>query len=97
MNLQNIPSTGSPYAKLIKSCFKAPKGWVFSGADFASLEDRISALTTKDPNKLKVYTGHKVYEVIVNGACHHIRDDAIIEYDGHIYSGEAFYEKFKNS
>ena len=26
------------------------------GADFASLEDRISALTTKDPNKLKVYT-----------------------------------------
>lgn len=56
MNLQNIPSTGSIYAKLIKSCFKAPKGWIFSGADFASLEDRISALTTKDPNKLKVYT-----------------------------------------
>ena len=54
-NLQNIPSTGSPYAKLIKSCFKAPKGFVFSGADFASLEDRISALTTKDPNKIKVY------------------------------------------
>ena len=26
------------------------------GADFASLEDRISALTTKDKNKLKVYT-----------------------------------------
>lgn len=26
------------------------------GADFASLEDRISALTTKDENKLKVYT-----------------------------------------
>jgi len=55
-NLQNIPSTGSIYAKLIKSCFKAPPGWIFSGADFASLEDRISALTTKDPNKLKVYT-----------------------------------------
>lgn len=55
-NLQNIPSTGSPYAKLIKSCFKAPAGWIFSGADFNSLEDRISALTTKDPNKLKVYT-----------------------------------------
>ena len=42
--------------KLIKSCFKAPPGWVFCGLDFASLEDRISALTTKDPNKLKVYT-----------------------------------------
>ena len=31
-------------------------GWIFCGADFSSLEDRISALTTKDPNKLKVYT-----------------------------------------
>lgn len=55
-NLQNIPSTGSKYAKHIKRCFKAPEGWLFVGADFASLEDRISALTTKDPQKLKVYT-----------------------------------------
>lgn len=51
-----MPATGSKYAKLIKSCFMAPDGWLFSGLDFASLEDRISALTTKDPNKLKVYT-----------------------------------------
>lgn len=29
---------------------------VMLGADFDSLEDRISALTTRDPNKLKVYT-----------------------------------------
>ena len=42
--------------KLIKSCFQAPPGWLFCGLDFASLEDRISALTTKDPNKLRVYT-----------------------------------------
>lgn len=42
--------------KLIKSCFKAPPGWIFCGIDFNSLEDRISALTTKDPNKLAVYT-----------------------------------------
>ena len=42
--------------KLIKWCFAAPPGWFFCGIDFASLEDRISALTTKDPNKLKVYT-----------------------------------------
>jgi DNA polymerase-1 len=55
-NLQNIPSTGSKYAKIIKACFVAPEGWVFMGADFASLEDRISALTTRDTNKLKVYT-----------------------------------------
>lgn len=54
-NLQNIPSSGSEYAKLIKGCFRAPPGWIMLGADFASLEDRISALTTKDPNKLKIY------------------------------------------
>ena len=54
-NLQNIPS-GSTFAKLIKSCFRAPKGWLMVGLDFASLEDRISALTTKDVNKLRVYT-----------------------------------------
>lgn len=54
-NLQTIPS-GSTYAKLIKSCFVAPEGWIMVGCDFASLEDRISALTTKDKNKLKVYT-----------------------------------------
>lgn len=53
-NLQQIPS-GSAYGKLIKKCFKAPKGWLFCGADFNSLEDYISALTTKDINKLGVY------------------------------------------
>lgn len=53
-NLQNLPS-GSTYGKLIKSCFQAPDGWIFGGADFNSLEDYVSALTTQDPNKLKVY------------------------------------------
>jgi DNA polymerase I len=41
--------------KLIKTCFAAPPGWILCGLDFNALEDRISALTTKDPNKLKVY------------------------------------------
>lgn len=54
-NLQNLPAN-SRYAKLIKSCFAAPPGWFFCGIDFSSLEDRIGAVTTKDPNKLKVYT-----------------------------------------
>jgi DNA polymerase-1 len=54
-NLQNIPS-GSRWAKLIKTIFTAPECWLFCGADFSSLEDRINALLTKDPNKLKVYT-----------------------------------------
>lgn len=53
-NLQNLPA-GSRYGKMIKSIFQALPGWIFCGLDFASLEDRISALTTKDPNKLKVY------------------------------------------
>lgn len=53
-NLQNIPAN-STFGKLIKEIFRAPDGWLFCGADFNSLEDRISALTTKDPNKLKVY------------------------------------------
>lgn len=53
-NLQNLPAT-SIYGKLVKKCFQAPKGWLFVGADFNSLEDYISALTTRDPNKLKVY------------------------------------------
>lgn len=54
-NLQNLPS-GSVFGKLIKKCFQAPKGFIFCGSDFASLEDRINALLTKDENKLKVYT-----------------------------------------
>lgn len=53
-NMQNLPA-GSAYGKLVKSLFCAPAGWLFGGADFNSLEDYISALTTKDPNKLKVY------------------------------------------
>lgn len=54
-NMQNLPS-GSTYGKLVKQCFRAPSGWLFCGADFSSLEDRINALLTKDPAKLKVYT-----------------------------------------
>lgn len=54
-NLQTLPS-GSKYAKKIKSCIEAPPGELFIGLDFDSLEDKISAVTTKDPNKIKVYT-----------------------------------------
>lgn len=54
-NMQNIPANSSE-AKRVKEAFCAPPGWLFVGADFASLEDRINALLTKDPNKLKVYT-----------------------------------------
>lgn len=53
-NLQNLPS-GSKYGKIVKSCFVSFPGYVFCGADFNSLEDYISALTTKDPAKMQVY------------------------------------------
>jgi len=53
-NLQNLPSN-STYGKAIKSCFQTPAGWLFVGADFNSLEDYVSALQTRDPNKLKIY------------------------------------------
>lgn len=54
-NMQNMPA-GSKYGKAIKKAFMAAMGYLLGGADFASLEDRINALLTKDPNKLKVYT-----------------------------------------
>lgn len=54
-NLAQLPSTGSKFAKLVKSCFTSAKGWLFMGIDFSSLEDRVSALLTKDTNKLAVY------------------------------------------
>lgn len=92
-NLQQIPSNGR-FAGLIKECFKAPEGYLFVGLDFDSLEDRISALTTKDPNKLKVYMGHIIYEVCIDGIIHHVRDDAIINFDGKTYTGEEFYDTF---
>lgn len=60
-NLQNIPSSGASdlkarLAKLIKGCFEPPPGWLFVGLDFDSLEDKISAVTTRDPEKIKVYS-----------------------------------------
>lgn len=94
-NMQQIPAN-STYGKLIKKCFSAPKGWLFCGADFNSLEDYISALTTKDPNKLKVYVGHTVYALEIDGTVHHIRDDTEIVYDGKTYTGEQFYDAYRS-
>ena len=55
-NMQQIPSSGSIYAKPIKKCFSAPNGWLLCSADFNALEAKINALLTKDPNKIKVYS-----------------------------------------
>jgi hypothetical protein len=61
------------------------------------VEDRISALTTKDPNKLDVYIGIKQYKVTINGVSHLISEDTMVEYDGNLITGEELYEKLSNS
>lgn len=81
----------------MKKCFKAPEGWVFCGIDFASLEDVISAVTTKDPNKLKIYEGIRQYELTINGETHLIEENTMIEYEGQILTGDQLYEKLSNS
>ena len=55
-NTQQFPSTGSRFAKPTKKCFKSDEEWLFVGLDFNALESRIDALTTKDPNKLKIFS-----------------------------------------
>ena len=54
-NLTNLPAHG-PMGKLIKRCIVAPDGWLFAGADFSALEERIGAILSRDPNRIKVYT-----------------------------------------
>lgn len=87
---------GSTYGKLVKSIFMAAAGYLFGGADFAALEDRINALLTRDPNKIKVYTGLLIYKLTINGVDHHIREDATIVYDGKTYTGKEFYEAHRS-
>jgi len=89
------PDITTELFKKIKSSYIKDPGWLMVGADFSSLEDRISALTTRDPNKLKVYTGLHIYELNINGTIHHIREDDIINFDGKTYTGEEFYETYR--
>ena len=60
------------------------------------VEDRINALLTKDPNKLKVYTGYKQYELEINGIIYLISEDTILEYEGNLLTGEELYEKLSS-
>ena len=49
------PACNAEITKQVKQAVQREVGCLFCGLDFNALEDRISALTTKDPNKLKVY------------------------------------------
>ena len=93
-NMQNQPASGARFAKVYKYMFCASPGWLFIGADFNALEDRIDALKTKDPNKLKVYQGLLIYEVDIDGVIHHIREDSTVVYEGKTYRGQEFYERW---
>lgn len=93
--MQNIPAK-SFFAKLIKMIFKAAYGWLFAGADFNSLEDYISALTTKDPNKLKVYEGLNQFDVEINGKVHRINENTTVDFDGEIITGKTLYARLQS-
>lgn len=55
INLLNMPSTRSIYAKPLKKCIVAPPGYVVWTIDFAALEDRVIANLSGDVNKLNVF------------------------------------------
>jgi hypothetical protein len=40
----------------VKEAFEYHPGWLFAGADFSALEERIGAILSQDPNRIKVYT-----------------------------------------
>lgn len=88
-NLQNIPS-GSTYGKAIKTIFCAPPDMLWAYADFNSLEDYISALLSRDTNKLKVYLGHEVYELVQGPAIHKLRDDSLLVINGEEVTVDAY-------
>ena len=62
-----------------------------------NVEDRVNTLLTKDPNKLKIYLGHTVYELTVDGTKQLIRDDAVVHYKGSTYIGTELFNLLGDS
>ena len=89
--MQNLPSN-SKFSKLVKSCFVAEEGSVMVGADFSSLEDRINALLTKDPNKLRVYTALESYQINLNGNTYCFDGETVVSYLGNLITVKELYE-----
>ena len=94
-NLQNLPA-GSDYGKDIKYVFCPPENKLWLYSDFNSLEDYISALLSKDPNKLKVYAGSKQFIVTINGVDHTILEDDVVNFNGDQLTGKELYAKLHN-
>ncbi len=57
-NLQNIPKT-SKWAKPLRACFIAMRGYHFVSFDYSQIELRILAHVTKDPNLTQVFHENK--------------------------------------
>jgi DNA polymerase I-like protein with 3'-5' exonuclease and polymerase domains len=54
-NMLNTPSTKSVFAKPVKACFIAPKGFIVAAIDYAALEDRVMGNLSGDVNKKGVF------------------------------------------
>ena len=93
--MQNLPA-GSDYGKDIKYVFCPPENKLWLYSDFNSLEDYISALLSKDPNKLKVYAGSKQFIVTINGVDHTILEDDVVNFNGDQLTGKELYAKLHN-
>lgn len=61
------------------------------------VEDRVSALLTKDTNKLAVYLPNDYFVVTINGKKHFLEKDELIQFKGKSYTAGELYEKCKNS
>jgi DNA polymerase I-like protein with 3'-5' exonuclease and polymerase domains len=64
-NLQNVPSPGSEYGKLIRNLFIAPEGCQLVVADYSQIEPRTIASFSKDPVMMDTYiNGGDIYTAI---------------------------------
>ena len=54
-NMLNMPSSASIFAKPVKKCFTARKGFLIATADYSALEDRVIANLSGDINKSSIF------------------------------------------